>query len=78
MNSGQEMAVTHALIRARVAVGELNTSRTSEDIERIRKGVEHELETAFRVLGLEWHDVAPAAGAEPARDRGGEQPDLFS
>lgn len=35
-------------------MGELNTSRRSEDIERVRKGVEYELERALRLAGHPW------------------------
>lgn len=47
-------AVTRAVWRARTAVGELNASRRSEDLERARKGVEFELEHALRILGTPW------------------------
>lgn len=46
--------IAHALNRARELAGQLNISRGSEDLERVRKGVEHELETCMRVLGEEW------------------------
>jgi hypothetical protein len=60
-------AVTRAVYRARMAVGELNTSRRSEDIERARKGVEFELERALRLLGHPWtgpQTPGPRAGAK--------------
>lgn len=52
--SEREDAITRAVWRARTAVGELNASRRSEDLERARKGVEFELEHALRLLGTPW------------------------
>lgn len=71
----------NAILRARTAVGELNTSRRSEDIERVRKGVEHELETALRAFGVEWMIGAGVHAVEVPPDYGEEvpqQPDLWS
>jgi hypothetical protein len=48
-----------ALRRAYVALRELETSRRSEDIERVRHGVMHELETALRALGIKPEDIRP-------------------
>lgn len=41
-----------ALQRARAVLLQLETSRTSEDIERVRHGAMHEVEYALRILGF--------------------------
>lgn len=49
--------IVRALRRARMALGALELSRRSDDIERARKGAEHELETALALLGHPWNHV---------------------
>lgn len=69
--SERDDAITRAVWRARTAVGELNVSRRSEDLERARKGVEFELEHALRLLGTPWtgpQSPGPVIGAAPPPD----------
>ena len=51
--------IIYALRRARRALAALEIQRGSEDIERARKGAEHEVETALRLLGAPY--VRPTA-----------------
>lgn len=70
-------AIIRAVWRARTAVGELNTSRRSEDIERVRKGVEYELERALRLAGHPWEgqqSPGPVIGAA----RGGHKGEIVA
>lgn len=77
--SAQIAQVAAAVIRARRVVGELNTDRSSDAIERARKGVEHELESALRVLGVPWEEMVRAAGEESSpHDPDPEQPQLWT
>lgn len=81
MSAGELVDAINAVLRARTAVGELNTSRTSEDIERVRKGVEHELETALRAFGVDWMIGAGVSAVNIPPEFGddvGEQPNLWS
>lgn len=65
ITEGERDAIARAVWRARTAVGELNASRRSEDLERARKGVEFELERALHLLGIPWsgpQTPGPVAG----------------
>lgn len=57
--------LTDAIMRASVAMRELEHSRTSDDIERVRHGVQHELETARGILGVRMPErMTPECRAE--------------
>lgn len=74
-------AIIRAVWRARTAVGELNTSRRSEDIERVRKGVEYELERALRLAGHPWEghqSPGPVVGQMPAALRDGHKGEIVA
>lgn len=58
-------------------MGELNTSRRSEDIERARKGVEFELERALRLLGHPWEGPA-SPGPVIGGTRGGAKGEIVA
>lgn len=61
--------VKQAVRRAYVALSELETSRRSEDIDRVRHGVMHELETVMRSLGMDPAQVRAAAAHAPTPRR---------
>lgn len=58
-------------------MGELNTSRRSEDIERARKGVEFELERALRLMDHPWEGPA-SPGPVAGRPRGGAKGEIVA
>lgn len=65
MHQCRELA--SALARARSLLVELETERDSAQIDRVRHGAMHEIETATRILGVK---PDPATLREPlARDR---------
>jgi hypothetical protein len=73
-----ERRAAQALIRARAALVALETERSPEQIERLRHGAMHEIETAARLFGhpLNFYTGEASSAVVRAVESAKEEPEL--